>query len=1055
VTAFVERRNAGALEKIIEFSIQFRMLMVALLVVLLAGGVVAARLLPIDAVPDVSTTQVSVLTEAPGLAPVEVERTVTFPMEAALNGTPNMVELRSVSRSGLSAVTVIFKDGTDLWLGRQIVLERVRSVEAILPKIAGKPELSPVSGGLGEIYQFAVRSDTHSPTQLRTILDWEIVPKLRSVAGVIEVNTMGGDLKEYQVVVDRGRLHSHEMTLTDVATALRRANISVGGGYLDRPSESFTLVGVGLLRSEDEIANVVLRTQADGTPLLVRHVAQTRVGAALRHGVITRDGVGEAVTGVTMMLIGANSRDVVHAVARRVKEIQKDLPPGVIIDPIYDRSDFVGRTLTTVMHNLVEGALVVTVVLALLLGTIRGALVVVLGIPASMSIAVFGMHLFGITGDLMSLGAIDFGFLVDGPIVILEAVIAAMSGQSLVKKAKARAYGEIAAAVARPVAFAVAIIMLVYLPLLSLEGIEGKMFRPMAVTMACALFGALVYSVLFFPALLVLAVPPPKTIGPRWVTALEQAYEKRLAPAMRLKWVLSIGATVALVGSFGALSRAGADFLPRIEEGDAVVTIRRAPSISLAEAKELDLAVERVLKGFPEVVTTLAMTGRAEVAIDPVGNDNTDMFVHLKPKAEWTTTKDFDELSIRFKDAIETAVPGTFVSVSQPIEDKTNELISGSRADVQIAIFGDDLPQLKRLSEQVGAIVREVRGTGDVRVERVLGAPMLTVRPDRVRLARYGVTMEDALSVIEAARVGIPVGSIYEGHRRFDLRVLVPPRSPTPEALGELFVEAADGSTIPLAEVATIEESEGPTQVRREALTRTVRVDVNLRGRDLVSWVSEARERVQKEVQLPSGYEVSFGGQFENFERAKKRLALVVPMSLAIIFGMLMWMFGNSRYALAVFAVVPFALIGGIAGLLARGLSFSIPAAVGFIALAGVSVLNGVVMANDVKRRIEHGTEVTLAIVEGAAHTARAVLTTGAVAAFGFLPMALATGAGAEVQRPLATVVVSGILASTFLTMFLLPGVLEIALKGYKYEVPERLSIPQPVAKPLSFPPAG
>ena len=577
------------LASIVARSIQIRYFVIAMLAVLLIGGGVAARYLPIDAEPDVSTVQVSVMTDCPGFSPVEIERTVTFPMEAALNGLPNLTELRSVSRGGLSAVTVIFKDGTDIWFARQMVLERVREVEGNLPKVAGRPELSPVSGGLGEIYQFVVRSEKHSPTQLRTILDWEIVPKIRQVAGVIEVNTMGGDLKEYHVVIDRGRLHAHEMTLKDVAAALSRANVAVGGGYLDRASESYALVGIGLLKTEDEIANVVLRTSADGTPLLVKHIAQVKIGAALRHGVITRDGEGEAVTGTVMMLVGANSRDVVHAVKEQVAKVQRDLPPGVIIDPIYDRADFVGRTLHTVLSNLVEGALVVTVVLAVLLGTIRGALVVVLGIFASMAVALFGMHLFGVTGDLMSLGAIDFGFLVDGPIVILESVLAATAGKDLVGRAREKKYTEIAATVTRPVAFAVAIIMLVYLPLLSLEGIEGKMFRPMAVTMACALFGALLYSVVFFPALLATFVPPLKKAGPRWLLRVEHTYQRVLPRVLHHKTALLATSAIALVASFVILARAGADFLPRIDEGDLVVSFRRAPSINLAEAKELDL----------------------------------------------------------------------------------------------------------------------------------------------------------------------------------------------------------------------------------------------------------------------------------------------------------------------------------------------------------------------------------------------------------------------------------------------------------------------------------
>jgi cobalt-zinc-cadmium resistance protein CzcA len=1008
------------LARIIEASVRMRALVLVLLALLFCAGFFAARKLPIDAVPDVSTVQVSVLTEAPGLSPVEVERTVSFPIEAALNGTPHLAELRSVSRAGLSAVTIIFEDGTDLWLSRQIVLERIRGVEATLPKVAEPPQLSPVSGGLGEIYQFVVRSDHHSPSQLRTILDWEIVPALRSVPGIIEVNTMGGDLKEYQVVVDRGRLRAHEMTLADVATALSRANISVGGGYLDRPDESYTLVGVGLLKCEDDIANVVLRTGTDGTPVLVRHVASVRVGAALRQGVITRDGEGEAVTGIAMMLTGANSRDVVRAVRAKVAEIQTKLPAGVKIEPIYDRSDFVGRTLSTVASNLVEGALVVTIVLAIFLGTVRGALAVVLGIPASMAIALFGMHAFHVTGDLMSLGAIDFGFLVDGPIIVLEAVIAAA--------ALGRIEDRIASVV-RPVAFSVAIIMLVYLPLLALEGIEGKMFRPMAVTMACALFGALVYSVVFFPALLVTLLPPPKKAAPKIVQAIERGYARALGVAKRGRWALVAITAVVFAASLAVLAGAGADFVPRIEEGDLVVTIRRAPSISLARAKELDLAAERVIGRFPEVVTSLGMTGRAEVAVDPVGSDNTDILVHLRPKKEWKTAHDLDDFSVILKNAIESEVPGTFVSVSQPIEDKTNELISGSRADVQIALFGEDLDELKRLSEEVGRVVREVPGTGDVRVERLLGAPTIVVRPERMRLARYGVAAQDALAVVEAARIGVPVGSIYEGQRRFDLKLLAPPRTTSAEALGELFVATAAGGSVPLAELATIEETEGPTQVRREALTRTVRVEVNLRGRDLVSWVADARARVASKVALPTGYEVEWGGQFENFQRAKSRLALVVPMALAIVFGMLMWMFGRARHALAVFALVPLSLSGGIFALVLRGLSFSIPAAVGFIALAGVSVLNGVVMANDVKRRVDQGDAVDDAIDHGAVHTMRAVMTTGAVAAFGFLPMALATGAGAEVQRPLATVVIGGILFSTFLTLFVLPGVLRIALK--------------------------
>jgi cobalt-zinc-cadmium resistance protein CzcA len=1017
------------LGKLTELSIRARYFMLVLLLVLLGTGVYAALRLPIDAVPDTSTIQVSVLTEAPGMSSLEVERAVTFPMENALNGVPGMVELRSVSRTGISAVTVIFNDDMNPWFVRQLVLERIRGVSNELPPGTSTPELAPLSTGLGEIYQFVVTSDQHSPMQLRTLLDWEIVPKLRNVPGIVEVNTMGGQLKEFHVVADPRRLQLHHLSIAELEEALRGANVNVGGGYVERGSEALTLRGVGLLHSQEEIGKVVVALDAHNAPILVEHVADVEVGHALPKGVVTRDGEGEAVIGIVMMLLGSNSRDVIHAVKQRVAEIQAELPPGVHIEAFYDRSDFVERTVSTVMRNLAEGAGVVFVVLVLMLGSIRGAIVVVLGIPASMAIAMFGMHLTGTTGDLMSLGAIDFGFLVDGPVVMLEAIIAGFAGRTLTKDERLGAYAGTLGAVARPVAFAVAIIMLVYLPLLGLEGVEGKMFRPMSTTMAFALFGALVYSVLFFPALVALFVPPIKH-GHGLFGRVEAAFGKALPWAIRRRWRLVGVAAFGVVGSFLLMLQNGADFVPRIDEGDLNLAIRRPPSIGLSEAKQLDLAAEQVLERFPEVVTSVGLTGRAEVAVDPVGLDNTDIVVHLQPKTEWTTADDLDGLSVAIKDAIETEVPSTFVSVSQPIEDRTNEMISGSRADVQIMMFGPDLLELKRLSEEVGQAVREIEGTGDVRIERLLGAPELSVTIDRDALARYGVRAGDALEVIAAARVGVDLGSIYEEQRRVTLRLLTPPRSSTPDALGDLVVQAQDGTLVPLSEVAHIVESEGPAQVRRENRTRTVRVEVNLRGRDLVSWVGDAQATIDERVPMPTGYRIQWGGQFENFERASKRIAIVATLSLAIIFAMLGMMFGNLRYALAVFLTIPFALTGGALGLWIRDLTFSIPAAVGFIALAGVSVLNGVVMAADMKNRIAAGEAHEDAIIHGAQQTMRAVLTTAAVAALGFLPMAIARGAGAEVQRPLATVVVFGIGLAAVLTLFLLPGMIRILLGG-------------------------
>ncbi len=1014
------------LGSIVGLSVKYRRVLAALFVVLLLMGALAAWRLPVDALPDVSGVQVSVLTQVKGRSPTEVERTVTIPIENALNGVPGSVELRSVSRTGLSAVTLVFRDGADVWFARQLVTERLRGLDGALPPGASAPVLAPVSTGLGEIFQFVVRSDVHTSMQLRTLLDWEIVPKLRGVPGVVEVNTMGGELKEIHVVADHAKLRARSIGLVELASAIREANANAGGGSVDRDGEAYVLRGEGTLRHVEEIRDIVLRTEPDGTSILVADVADVAVRPALRYGVITRDGKGEAVTGVVMMLLGSNSRDVVRGVSQKMVEVRAALPPGVVVDVVYDRSDFVERTLGTVGRNLVEGVIVVTLVLWLLLGTVRGSLVVSLGIPASMSIALFGMHIFGVTGDLMSLGAIDFGFLVDGPVVVLEAVAAGAVGTAAAREARPQQYGEIARAVSQPVAFAVAIIMLVYVPLLSLEGVEGKMFRPMALTMASALFGALVYALVFFPALLVLFVPPPGH-GPRWVRRVISSLSGLVPVAVRRGPIVLLGATLLLTGSTLAFLRAGADFVPRIFEGDANVTIRRSPSISIDEARDLDLRVERVLASFPEVETTVGMTGRAEVAIDPVGADNTDILVRLRPPSTWTSASSFDDLSERLKSRVEAAVPGSFVSVSQPIEDKTNELISGSRADVSILLSGDDLSELERISGAIGARVRGIAGTGDVRVERLLGQPSLVARVQRGAMARHGVSVADAWGTFEAARGGLHVGEMFEGERRFDVRVVAPPLEPTAAALGDVFVSTRSGRAVTLREVVALTEEDGPAAVRRKARQRQVKVDVNLRGRDLVSWVAEARAVVGRDIRLPPGYGLAWGGQFENFERAGRRLALVIPAVVAIIVGMLFLAFRDARRAIAVSLTVPFALSGGMLGLLARGMGFSLPAAVGFIALGGIAVLNGVVVVTALRKaEEEEGIAPDEAIARAAAASTRAILTTTAVAAFGFVPMALSTGAGAEVQRPLATVVVVGIAVGALVSLYVLPGLLRI-----------------------------
>ncbi|HEX5658894.1 MAG TPA: CusA/CzcA family heavy metal efflux RND transporter [Polyangiales bacterium] len=1012
------------LEKIVVFSVEHRVsVAVASLAVVLVGLLLVTSL-PIDAVPDVTNVQVVVLTEADGLSAEEMERFVTFPVEMGLNGLPELEQMRSVTRSGLSAVTIVFKESMDVWFARQMVSERLREIEADIPAGYGKPQLAPVSTGLGEIYQFTLESDRHTPMELRGLLQWELTPRLRAVRGVIEVNAMGGAAKEYQVVLDPARLAAFQLTLGQVLEALERNNANVGGGWVERGGEQLVIRGQGQLRNVEDIEDVVITADRDGTPIQIRQLGQARIGAALAQGVVTRDGKGEAVTGTVMMLIGQNSRDVVHAVKAEVEKIRKDLPEGARIDTVYDRASFIDRTLKTVGSNLLEGALLVGVVILVFLRSWRASLLVTFGIPVAMLIALFGMLQLGVTGSLMSLGAIDFGLLVDGPIIMAEALIATLALKHVTEANRVEVITDTLRQVARPVVFSVLIILLVYVPLLTLEGSEGKMFRPMATTMALALFGSVIFSLFTFPAGAALML---KAGGHEagWLQKLDAPYERlvnwslqRWRPRCRPRRCAA--RSPHRVRPPLAASAPATPAPPRPARSD-----RRIPSVGMSEARELDLAVENVLARFPEVETSLAMTGRAEVAVDPVGMENTDILVKLKPKEQWKTAHDLDGLGEIMKSSIEREVPATFVSISQPIEDRTNEMISGSRADVAIQLFGPDLLRLTDLGRRLGATLRATPGAGDVRVERALGLPMLQVTADRARLARYGIPTDDVLAAVATTRQGRAVGTVFEGQRRFNLKVLVPPHSMSPESFRKLPIGAADGQLIPLGQLATVTEEDGPAQISREGMQRRLRIDVNIRGRDLLSFVDDAKARVASQVPLPEKYHITFGGQFENFERASKRLGFVLPVALAIIFAMLFVTFGNIRYAAAVFSGVPFALIGGVVALKLRGMPFSIPAAVGFIALCGIAVLNGVVMASEIKRRPSEGED---ALRNGAVHVLRPMLLTATVASIGFLPMAISSSAGSEVQRPLATAVIGGMVSSTLLGLILLPALLRIFL---------------------------
>jgi cobalt-zinc-cadmium resistance protein CzcA len=1025
-----------SLGRIVDFAVRRRGVVLSIWAAVFVFALVSVRDLSIDAVPDVTNTQVSILTSAPGLSPLEVEQYLTFPIETAMNGVPRVEEIRSISRTAVSAVTVVFQEGVDVWFARQMVSERLKLAENDIPAGYGRPELGPVSTGLGEIYEFYLASKQQTPMELRTLLDWVVAIKLRAVPGVVEVNGMGGEAKQYQVVLDPKRLAGYRLSLGDIESILERNNAAIGAGYIEKNREAFVIRADAQFHSIEEIENTVVTSDADGTPVLIKNVGEVRIGPALRFGAVTKHGEGEIVAGTVMMLTGANSREVVQAVKARLAEIQKELPAGVEIRSYYDRAEFIGRMLKTVATNLAEGALLVAVVLFLTLGSFRGALIAALAIPLSMGIALLGMVRIGVTGNLMSLGAIDFGLLVDGAIVMLEVALVEIA----VRRAKTRedvAYlvAQSMSKAARPVAFSLLIILLVYLPLMALEGVEGRMFQPMAITVALALGGALLFSLTAFPALAASVLPAgvqPHDERKGFFGRARRGYDRFLERALaRPRPVLAI-ATAALIGAGAAATSLGAEFVPRLDEGELSLDVKRLPSISISEAQRLGVEVEEVLARFPETMSVVTRTGRAEVATDPVGQDETEVMVKLRPREAWTTAHDLDDLGEAIKQAVESEVPATFVSVSQPIEDRVNQLLAGSRADVVIKVFGPDLDVLKRTADEIGKVVRDVPGRGDWRVQRVLGLPLLEVKPDRQRLARYGISADRVLEVVEASRVGRTAGKIFEGSRRFDLMLLLPPATLTPEAFGELLVGSSTGHLVPLASVSTIRETEGPAVINRESLQRRVLVEVNVRGRDLVSFVNEARQKVEASVALPEGVTLEWGGQFENFTRASKRLGFVAPLALAVIFAMLFLMFGNLRYAVAVFVNVPLALVGGVVALWLRGLPFSIPAAVGFIAVAGVAVLNGVVMAGDLLRRLGLSAGTLEEQIRRSAGTVlRPVLTTAAVAAFGFIPMAISTHAGAEVQRPLATVVIGGILSSTALGLAVLPVMLRLLLPAH------------------------
>jgi cobalt-zinc-cadmium resistance protein CzcA len=1011
------------MHRLIDFSLRNKFLVLVLTAVMVGFGVRAMLRLPIDAVPDVTPNQVLVLTQAPGLGPLEVERFITFPVETAMSGLPGITDVRSVSRFGLSAVYIYFEENLDLYFVRRLVLERLPDARAAIPEGLGTPSMGPISSGLGEIYQFEVRGEGQSLMDLRSILEWDIAFKLRSVPGVVEVNSYGGELKTYEVQIDPDKLVSYNISLEAVFEALEGNNANAGGAYIERAQEQYVIRGEGLVEKIADIDNIVVAAAKGGTPVFIRNLGKTVLAPQVRQGAVTRDGRGEIVTGVVMMLMGENARVVADRVKTELEVIKSSLPKGVTVDSYYDRTDLVRKTIRTVSTNLIEGGILVIAVLLLMLGNVRGGLIVAAAIPLSMLFAFTGMVEAGLSGNLMSLGAIDFGLIVDGSVVMIENIVRRLSEARAPGRSKDDVIRDAGREVARPVFFAVLIIIIVYLPILTLEGVEGKMFRPMALTVVFALIGSLVLALTLMPVLASLGFKATASEHePRLIHWLKARYRPWLHRTVARPLFTGAIAAGVFVASLGLVPFMGAEFIPKLDEGAVALQAWRLPSVSLTESIKSTTLIERTLKQFPEVVTVVSRTGQAEIPTDPMGVETSDIYVILKDHAEWTTASTKEALVAAFNEALEREVPGNVLSYSQPIELRVQELIAGVRSDLAITLFGEDLDELRRIGADITRVVSGVRGAADVKLEQTSGLPFLRVKIRRDEIARYGINASQVLDVVQAMG-GRGVGEVLEGQRRFDIQVRFTPESRSDvERIRTLKVADPQGRMIPLSQLADIVVEEGPAQITRENIHRRIAVEANVRGTDLASFVADVQQAVGSQVTLPPGYYVEYGGQFENLQRASQRLLLVVPVALFLIFVLLYTTFGAVRPALLIYFNIPIAATGGVVALMLRGMPFSISAAVGFIALFGVAVLNGVVMISYFIELRRQGLGVDEAVMTGAELRLRPVLMTALVAGLGFVPMALSTGAGAEVQQPLATVVIGGLVTSTTLTLLVLPA---------------------------------
>lgn len=1029
------------LAAIISFSLRNKLVIGLFVAALIALGAWSFYRLPIDAVPDITNNQVQVVTLAPDLAAREIEQFITYPVEQVLATIPGKTEIRSISRSGLSVVTIVFTESTDLYWARQQVSERLTEVQEQIPSGSGRPEMAPVTTGLGEIYQYTIQpqpgyASRYSLTELRTIQDWIIRRQLRGTPGVADISSFGGNLKQYEVAVHPDRLRSMGISLDEVVKALEANNENTGGAYVEKGAGTWYIRSEGLLRNERDIASVTVHQTAGGLPVRIGDIGEVRIGKAIRYGALTRDTLGETVGGIVLMLKGANSAETIQHVKERIGEIKTSLPEGLEIVPYLDRSKLVNNAIRTVRNNLAEGALIVVFVLVLLLGNLRAGLIVASVIPLAMLFALCMMRVFGVSGNLMSLGAIDFGLIVDGAVIIVEAVVHTMQRYVAVNPAVPVMSREQLDATVKDstgrmmkfAAFGQLIILIVYLPILSLTGIEGKMFRPMAETVSFAIIGALILSLTWVPVASSLFLKRKVSVKPnvsdRIIGAIRSRYLPLLTRALTRPLLMTGSAVALLAISLWLFSRMGGEFIPTLDEGDFAVEMRLMQGSSLSHTIETThRAAEILMRRFPEVERVTGKIGTSEIPIDPMPPEACDLIISLKDRSEWTSASSREELANRMQEALEEQIPGVLFGFQQPIQMRFNELMTGARQDVVVKIYGEDLDSLAAISSRLVSVVERTHGAVDIYEEKLGGLPQLIVRPRRDRLARYGISVSEVNAVVNTAFAGQRAGLVFEGERRFDLVVRLPEELRNNlQSLGQLTVNDAKGNSIPLAELADIVTEPGAAQIQRDEARRRAIIGFNVRGSDVESVVKELQQAVSAQVKLPPGYSIRYGGQFTNLIEARGRLSIAVPVALLLIFMLLYFTFHSVKYALLIFTAVPFSVIGGITALWLRDMPFSISAGVGFIALFGVAVLNGIVLVgffNQLRREGE--TDLKALILKGASERLRPILMTATVASLGFLPMALSTSAGAEVQKPLATVVIGGLISATLLTLFILP----------------------------------